>query len=113
MRVEASILPHLISSIRNAVSGMKFAAILCIFAVAWLIVPGPANAGVSPSRMITAPGLTVVLAQTQSSGSTKIRKECEVKGEKQGLKGLTLQAYVEQCMSVLSFSTQYGVMNSK
>lgn len=62
-------------------------------------------------RAVRAPGPDIVPVQT--SGSTKIRKECEAKADKQKLKGVAHQGYVEQCMAVLSFNTSYGVMQSK
>ena len=49
----------------------------------------------------------------QTTGTTKIRKECEAKADKQKLRGLSHQAYVEQCTAALSFDTRYGVMQSK
>lgn len=86
-------------------------AALTVFGAVALAMPVPARAASSPARAITAPGPDII--HVQSSGSTKIRKECEAKADKQKLRGLSHQAYVEQCMAALSFSTSYGVMQSK
>ena len=63
----------------NKVNKMKFVVIFGVFAVAWLIIAGPADAGVSPRPLIVAPDSPVVPSQSQAGG-TKIRKECEAKG---------------------------------
>lgn len=84
---------------------------LTVFGAAVSSMPAPARAASSPARAITAPGPDIVHAQT--AGSTKVRKECEGKADKQKLRGLSHQAYVEQCMAALSFNTSYGVMQSK
>lgn len=86
---------------------MRFLLILVVIAAAGQFVAvGSTYAGVSPIRTEKAPGLTVV--HVQSAGSTKIRKECQDKGKKQGLKGLSLDAYVEKYMKALEFNTKYG-----
>ncbi|MHB1219541.1 MAG: hypothetical protein ACYC1L_15220 [Alphaproteobacteria bacterium] len=90
---------------------MRFGIVLAALAVcgaASLVLPAPARAAVasSPARGVSAPGPDIV--QVQSSGTTKIRKECEAKADKQKLKGVTHQGYVEQCMAALSFNTTYG-----
>lgn len=90
--------------------GIALAALI-VFGAALSSMPAPARAASSPARAITAPGPDIV--HVQSTGSTKVRKECEAKADKQKLRGLSHQAYVEQCMAALSFSTSYGVMQSK
>ena len=94
---------------------MRFGIFLAALAVcgAASLTPAPARAAAasSPARAITAPGPDIV--QVQTAGTTKIRKECEAKADKQKLKGLSHQGYVEQCMAALSFNTTYGVMQSK
>ena len=57
--------------------------------------------------------LSAPVAHAQTTGTTKVRKECEAKADKQKLRGLSHQAYVEQCTAALSFDTRYGVMQSK
>lgn len=89
---------------------MRFAivlAALAVFGVASLM-PAPVRAAVgsSPARAVTAPSPDIV--RVQSAGTTKVRKECEVKADKQKLKGVTHQGYVEQCMAALSFNSTYG-----
>jgi hypothetical protein len=92
---------------------MRFGILLAALAVcgAASLTPAPVRAASSPARAVTAPGPDIV--HVQSSGTTKIRKECEAKADKQKLKGLSHQGYVEQCMAALSFNTTYGVMQSK
>ncbi len=85
-------------------------AALTIFGTAVSSMPAPVLAAFSPARAIAAPGPEIVYVQ---SGSTKVRKECEAKADKQKLRGLSHQAYVEQCMAALSFDNRYGVMQSK
>jgi hypothetical protein len=86
-------------------------AALTVFGAAVSSMPVPVLAASSPARAIAAPGPDII--HVQSAGSTKIRKECEAKADKQKLRGLSHQAYVEQCMAALSFNTTYGVMQSK
>lgn len=89
---------------------MRFGIVLAALAVcaAASSMPAPVRAAVasSPARAVAAPGPDIV--HVQGSGSTKIRKECETKADKQKLKGVTRQGYVEQCMAALSFNTTYG-----
>ena len=89
---------------------MRFGIVLAALAVcsAASLMPALVRAAVvsSPARAVAAPGPDIV--HVQSSGSTKIRKECEAKADKQKLKGVTHQGYVEQCMAALSFNTTYG-----
>ena len=47
-----------------------------------------------------------MLAQGRTSGN--IGKECEKKADKQNLKGLTREGYIENCIKTLSFSSDYG-----
>ena len=82
-------------------------AILAVCGTAMMTpVATQAAAASSTVRAITAPGRDIIRVQT--AGSTKIRKECEGKANKQNLKGLSHQAYVEKCMAALSFNTTYG-----
>lgn len=86
---------------------MKFVSILVVIAaLGQFIVVELAYAGASPMRAMTAPGLATV--PVQSSGSAKIQKECQAKGAKQGLRGISLDAYVEDCKRALEFSTKYA-----
>lgn len=86
---------------------MKFVSILVVIAAVWqLIAVNPTYAGASPARTMAVPGLATV--PVQSSGSVKIQKECQVKGTKQGLRGLSLEAYVEECKRALEFNTKYA-----
>jgi hypothetical protein len=80
-------------------------AVSAIYGAALMPVQAQAAAA-SPARAVTAPEPGVIYVQ--STGSTKIRKECEAKADKQKLKGVTHQGYVEQCMNALSFTTEYG-----
>lgn len=88
---------------------MRFGIVLAALAVFGTAssMAVPAYATSSPVRGFAAPGPAIVHVQG-ASGSTKVRKECEAKADKQKLKGLTHQAYVEQCMAALSFNTTYG-----
>lgn len=71
------------------------------------LTPAPVGATVSwPARALATPDPDIT--RIQGSGSTKIRKECEVKADKQKLRGLSREAYVERCMEALSFNTIYG-----
>jgi len=92
---------------------MRFGIVLAALTVFGAVssMPAPVLAASSPARAIAAPGPDIV--PIQSAGSTKIRKECEAKADKQKLRGLSHQAYVEQCTAALSFDTRYGVMQSK
>ena len=92
---------------------MRFGIVLAALTVFGTVssMPAPVLAASSPARAIVVPGPDII--HVQNAGSTKIRKECEAKADKQKLRGLSHQAYVEQCMAALSFSTSYGVMQSK
>lgn len=86
---------------------MKFVSIfVAIVVVGQFLAVGPAYAGASFARTMTVPGLATV--PVQSSGSAKIQKECQPKGTKQGLRGVSLEAYVEDCKRALEFNTKYA-----
>lgn len=82
-----------------------FLAALAVFGAA-ASMSAPADATASPARAMASPDTDIV--RVQSSGTTKVRKECEAKAEKQKLRGLSHQAYVEQCVAALSFNSTYG-----
>lgn len=63
-------------------------------------------AGQTAPRAVVPPEDNVVLVQSTTSGN--VAKECEKKADKQKLKGLTREGYIENCVKTLSFTSDYG-----
>lgn len=82
-----------------------FIAAACAICAAAFLSAAPTEAA---TVRADAPARSLAIVKAQTSGATKIRKECEAKADKQNLKGLSHQAYVDRCIAALSFNTQYG-----